>query len=53
MKAIKIIGLIILVLWMVFITLQVAEIRHYASRACTYAYVAANPHVQVLDYPCP
>jgi hypothetical protein len=52
LKALKIIGLVALVLWMVIITIQVMEIRRFARDACSNAYVAANQKVMVFDYPC-
>ena len=51
MKALKIVGLIILALWMVFIALQVVHIRQLIQETCTYAQEAkvAGDHSYMLD----
>jgi hypothetical protein len=43
MHAFKIAGLVILALWMSFITIQIIEIRRMAYTGCAWAYAAANP----------
>jgi hypothetical protein len=53
LKALKIIGLVALVLWMALLTIQLNLVSQNARHACTWAYLAANPHAQALDYPCP
>jgi len=46
LKALKIIGLVVLVLWMVYITVAVEEAGHYARLACSFvAETLPSPHI--------
>ena len=47
MKALKIIGLVILALWMVFMTLQVVYMGRLVRETCTYAQTAS--HISMFD----
>jgi hypothetical protein len=47
MRALKIVGLVVLALWMAFVTLQIVHIGQLAQEACNYA--AANTKGDMLD----
>jgi hypothetical protein len=50
MKALKIIGLVILALWMAVMTLQMLHLGKLVQETCTYARAASSRHgVYVLD----
>ena len=51
MKALKIAGVVILAIWMVFIALQVVHIGRLIQETCTYAQAAkvATDHSYMLD----